>query len=116
MTTYSFDRGPIKGVFIGGGLRDEAGRIAGYAYNPTTLGLDVTKPFDGPNDTHYDLWLGYNKKFALARKVNWRIQLNLRNVGESTRLVPVRYQPDGTMALSRIQEGMTWALTNSFEF
>ena len=116
VTTYSFDRGPIKGVFIGGGLRDEAGRIAGYAYNPTTLGLDVTKPFDGPNDTHYDLWLGYNKKFALARKVNWRIQLNLRNVGESTRLVPVRYQPDGTMALSRIQEGMTWALTNSFEF
>jgi hypothetical protein len=48
--------------------------------------------------------------------VNWRVQLNLRNVGESANLVPVTMNPDGSVALSRISEGMTWFLTNTFEF
>ncbi len=114
VTSYTFDRGPIKGLFVGGGVRLEAGRILGYRYNPATLSLNVNQPLMGPNDEHYDFWVGFNRK--ISRKLDWRIQLNLRDVGESTKLTPVRYQPDGTLALSRIQQGMTWQLTNSFEF
>jgi hypothetical protein len=116
VTTYSFTHGPIRNTFVGGGLRMEAGRIVGYQYDPTTFALNVSKPYIGSNDTHYDLWIGYKAKFALSKKVDWRIQLNLRDVGESTKLVAARYQPDGTLALARIQQGMTWALTNSFDF
>ena len=84
--------------------------------NSPTLGtLDVTKPWIGPNDEHYDLWFGYSRR-VFANKINWRIQANLKNVGESTRLVASQYEPDGSLALSRIQEGMTWELTNSFDF
>jgi hypothetical protein len=115
ITTYQFDRGKLKGYFIGGALRVEAGRIEGYQYSPTLGTLDVTKPWMGPNDTHVDLWFGYSRRI-FANKINWRIQANLRNVGESTRLVASQYQPDGSLALERIQEGMTWELTNAFDF
>jgi len=115
ITTYTFDRGKLKGYFIGGAARLEAGRIEGYAYSPTLGTLDVTKPEMGPNDEHYDLWFGYSRR-VFANKINWRIQANLKNVGESTRLVASQYEPDGSLALSRIQEGMTWELTNSFDF
>jgi len=97
-------------------MRLEAGRILGYRLDPKTLVLDVNQTLVGPNDDHYDLWLGYERKMSYHHKINWRIQLNMRDVGESSHLVPARYQPDGTLALSRIQQGMTWQLTNSFEF
>jgi hypothetical protein len=61
------------------------------------------------------MWIGYSKKLAYQNVV-WRIQLNLRNVGENTRLVPAYYEPDGSLALARIQDGMSWRLSNSLEF
>jgi len=33
ITTYGFDHGIAKGVFVGGAFRDEAGRIIGYRFN-----------------------------------------------------------------------------------
>ena len=132
ITTYNFDRGLIKGWFVGGALRVEAARILGYHYDPTFVnvnstdpnyanvvavthgGLNVNEPFYGPNDTHFDAWLGYNRK--IYRNVNWRIQLNLQNVGEKDHLVAAGYEPDGSYALERIQLGMGWRLENSFDF
>jgi outer membrane receptor protein involved in Fe transport len=132
ITTYTLDRGPLKGFFLGGALRMEASRILGYKYDPnfknvnstdpnyadvavvTEGGLNVNEPFYGPTDTHVDAWVGYTHK--LAKKVNWRIQLNMSNVGEVDHLVPAQYEPDGSLALVRIQEGMGYRLENSFDF
>ena len=115
ITTYNFDRGPLNGCFIGGASRLEAGRIEGYAYSQTLGTLDVTKPWMGPNDEHFDIWFGYQRKIFM-KKIDWRIQANLRNVGEKTQLVPSQYEPDGSLALERIEEGMTWEIENSFTF
>jgi len=132
ITNYTFDRGPIKGVFVGGAFRVEAARILGYKYNPsfnnvnstdpnyanvvavTQGGLDVNQPFKGSDDTHLDGWLGYSRK--VYKNVNWRIQLNLRSIGEKDHLTAAQYEPDGSLALARIQEGMGWTLENSFDF
>jgi hypothetical protein len=132
ITTYSFDRGPIKGWFVGGALRIEAARILGYHFDPnfvnvnstdpnyaavaavTQGGLNVNEPFYGTNDTHLDAWLGYSRK--IYRNVNWRIQLNLQNVGEKDHLVAAGVEPDGSYALERIELGMGWRLENSFDF
>jgi hypothetical protein len=137
VTTYTFDHGVIKGGFIGGALRTEAGRIIGYKFNPnfqnkiatdpnyvtnlvpglaaiTTGGLDVNQPFRGANETHVDAWIGYSRK--LTKDINWRIQINLRSVGEKDRLVTAQTNPDGSMALARIVQGMGWQLTNSLDF
>ena len=61
------------------------------------------------------LWFGYQRRI-FANKINWRIQANLHNLFTKDHLVPAQYEPDGTLALARIQEGMTWQLTNSFDF
>jgi hypothetical protein len=137
VTTYTFDHGLIKGAFIGAGLRSEDGRIIGYKYNPnfvnaiatnpyyatnlvpgisalTTGGLDVSQPFRGPTDTHVDAWIGYSRK--VTKDINWRIQLNIQSVGEKDKLVAAQDNPDGTVALVRIQEGMGFRLTNAFDF
>jgi hypothetical protein len=137
ITTYSFDHGIAKGVFIGGALRVEAGRIIGYKYSSTVSnvnttdpnyatnlipgltelthgGLDVNQVFTGENEHHVDAWVGYSKK--ITRDINWRIQLNVRSVGEKDRLVASRINPDGSIALARIVQGMGWQITNTFDF
>jgi outer membrane receptor protein involved in Fe transport len=132
ISTYTFDRGPAKGWFVGGALRMEAARILGYRYDPnfknvnstdpnyanvlavTEGGLNVNEPIMGTTDTHLDAWVGYSRK--LYRNVNWRIQLNLQSVGEKDHLIAAGYNPDGSLYLARIQEGMGWRLENSFDF
>jgi hypothetical protein len=93
----------------------EAGKILGYSFDPTTNFLNVNSPWIGPTDTHVDGWVGYSRR-VFANKVNWRIQLNLRNIGEKAHLVADAVEPDGSIGLARIQDGTTWTLTNTFEF
>ncbi|HEY4299478.1 MAG TPA: hypothetical protein VGM73_01310, partial [Candidatus Didemnitutus sp.] len=114
ISTYAFDHGTLKGLFVGGAARLEAARIEGYHYSPSLGTLDVTDPWYGPRDSHFDLWLGY--KMKVRSNLEWKVQLNLRNVGETTKLVPSYYEPDGSIALARIQEGMTWELSNTLTF
>ncbi|HOG92080.1 MAG TPA: hypothetical protein PLE80_00755, partial [Opitutaceae bacterium] len=113
INNYSFDHGFLKGANIGVAYRWEDERVLGYGLD--SIGnLDVSQPLYGPTDEHFDLWVGYGRK--LTSKIDWRIQLNLRNVGERTKLVPVSLNPDGQMALARIQAGMGWSISNTFSF
>lgn len=115
ITSYTFNRGRLKGLMVGGAARFEAGRIGGYRYSSTLGYLDVNQPLMTKNDVHFDAWIGYSKKLAYHDLI-WRVQLNVRNVAEKTRLVRAYYEPDGSLALSRIQDGMSWRLSNSLEF
>lgn len=82
--------------------------------NSTHDNLDINKPYWSKSESYLDLWAGYERK--VSDKVNWRIQLNLGSVGTKPRLIPYSVQPDGSPAQYRIQEGMTWSLTNTFSF
>lgn len=121
VTTYTFDDGFAKGFFVGGGYRWEDKRVLGYAIAHNTSDptrpewvSDLDRPRYSETSDHYDLWFGYSRK--LSSKIDWRIQLNLRNVGESHHLVPVSVQPDGSWGLVRIEDGMSWRITNTFSF
>ena len=93
----------------------EAGRILGYPYS-TALGfLDVAHPFMGSSEQYFDGWIGYSRRL-FNNKINWHIQLNARNLFQKSHLEPDSLEPDGSLALARIQEGMTWQLSNSFEY
>jgi hypothetical protein len=118
---YSFDRGMWKGFNVGAAFRWQDRAILGYGISkaptvldPNNVKLDVDKPIYGDVEYHTDLWVGYERK--LTSKVKWRIQANLRNVGENVHLTPISVEPDGSPAAQRIQEGMTWSLTNSLMF
>lgn len=114
INNYNFSSGFLKGANVGGAYRWEGDRVLGYEYSAVDKSLDVTKPYKGGSEDHLDIWIGYGHK--VTKKLDWRIQVNLRNVGEHRGLVPVNINPDGTVALSRIKEGMGWTVTNTFTF
>ncbi len=114
ISNYAFSEGALKGANVGIAYRWEDKRILGYAYDDDLGVLDVNQPYYGPTDDHFDLWIGYGRK--ITKDVYWRIQLNMRNVGEKNHLVPVNINPDGEVALSRIQDGMGWQITNTLSF
>lgn len=114
VTNYKFDRGLLKGFNVGGGYRWQDGKILGYALNQAQDNLDVNKPFWSKSEDWVDLWAGYERDIRSG--IRWRIQLNLRNVGENPHLSPISIQPDGSGAQYRIEEGMAWTLTNTFSF
>jgi len=114
ISNYNFTGDNFKGFNIGGAFRYQDEQILGYGLKDDKSGLDVEKPLYGDNETHFDLWLGYER--AVSDKVNWRIQLNVRNVGEDVGLTPISANPDGTYAAQRITEGMAWSVTNTFRF
>jgi hypothetical protein len=77
--------------------------------------FDLSKPFYGPSEDAIDLWVGYSRK--LTAKIDWKIQLNVRNVGDGDGIIPITVQPDGvTPAAYRIKPSQEWSLTNTFSF
>jgi hypothetical protein len=114
ITNYNFRTGSLKGFNVGGSYRWEDKQILGYGLKSDLSGLDVNKPFSGGSEDHVDFWVGYERQ--LTKAVKWRIQVNLRNVGESPGLIPISINPDGEIAAQRITEGMGWGITNTFSF
>lgn len=126
IANYDFSTGVLKGVNMGAGLRWQDKVIIGYTpkyfigdketdpFTATTVKYDLSKPFYGPAETNIDLWVGYTHR--INKTLNWRTQLNVRNVGKKNSLIPITVQPDGTVAAWRIAPTMLWTLSNTVEF
>jgi outer membrane receptor protein involved in Fe transport len=120
VTNYTFDREFLKGLGVGAGYRWQDKVVIGYPVvpnptNPTLASFDLTKPYYGPAEDAVDLWISYERK--LTKKVDWKIQLNVYNVGKRDRLIPISVEPDGhTWAAARIAPVQEWQLSNSFMF
>jgi hypothetical protein len=119
VTNYDFTGDRLKGLSIGGGIRYESEVVLGYPptgnpNDPTKVEYDLENPYKGPAETHFDLWVGYSRR--LSDKVNWRIQFNVRDAFESAGLIPISYQPNGTVAAYRIVSGQSFSLSNTFSF
>lgn len=132
VTNYRFTEGFLKGSSAGLSYRWEDKSVIGYGvtesepevYVDTSTGrrslsaavgrLDVNKPYYSDVESHVGLWVAYGRRFG--KRIDWKIQLNLSNVGESPRVLPVTVNPDGSGAAYRIADGTTWQLTNTFRF
>jgi len=119
VTNYDFTEGRLKGFSAGAGLRYQSDVIVGYPptgnpNDPTTVEYDLDNPYRGPAETNIDLWVGYTRR--LSERVNWRIQFNVRDAFQSKDLIPISYQPNGTVAAYRIVSGQSFTLTNTFSF
>ncbi len=124
---YDFSEGWLKGVNVGMAYRWQDKVIVGY--KPlyyigdkltdnwglaTVAKFDLNSPYYGPAEHNVDLWVGYTRK--LSQKLTYRVQLNVRNVGQHNSLIPVTVQPDGAVASWRIAPTQIWSLTNTIEF
>ena len=114
ISNYSFRTGFLKGAGVGAAYRWQDKVVIGY---PVLAGgtYDLSKPFYGPTEDAFDMWLSYEHK--LTSKINWKIQLNVRNLFAKDEVIPISVQPDGeTWAMCRIAPSREWFLTNTFSF
>lgn len=116
---YTFTDGKFEGLGIGASYRWQDKVAIGYPLIPLTdteYTYDLEDPIYGPSEDFIDLWASYNLK--LNDKVDWRIQLNIRNAFADEKLIPIAVQPDEnhTIAGARIAPTQEWYLTNTFSF
>ncbi|GAB5559202.1 MAG: hypothetical protein SynsKO_08490 [Synoicihabitans sp.] len=119
ISNYDFTEGRLKGVNVGAAIRWQDNVIIGYPpvavpNDPNSISFDLASPYNGPAETNIDVWVGYRRK--LSERIDWNIQLNVRNLGEGNSLIPITVQPDGTPAGYRIAPYQTWQITNTFRF
>jgi len=122
-TNYEFDRGFVKGVNVGGGVRYTGPEILGYpptgnpALPPPYL-PNLSAPEMLGSETYFDLWIGYHRK--LTNKIGWNIQVNVANVGRGNYLIPVSYQAPingvASPAFYRIGPTQQFTVKNVFSF
>ena len=128
LTNYTFQKGRLKGLSIGGSYRWQDEAVAGYQSlldpstyarpNATTANIvfpDLTKPIFTPSIDALDLWASYYMKIYKG-KVGMKIQVNVRDVMEDGGLQAVIFNQDGTPAQYRIVEPRTWFITTTFDF
>lgn len=115
VANYSFSEGMFKGANIGGSYRWQDKNVTGFKLNSAKNGYDVNDPWFGPKETAFDLWIGYGRKI-FSDKINWRMQLNVRDLFAKNSLIPITVQPDGSPAAFRIHEPRVISLSSSFEF
>ncbi len=118
VTNYDFDRGVLKNVNVGAGVRYQSSQIIGYApmagATIANFQLDLDNPYRSPALTDFDFWVGYRRR--IWKNINWNIQLNVRNAFQGNELIAITTQPDGSPATYRIRPPQVIQLTNTFDF
>jgi catechol 2,3-dioxygenase-like lactoylglutathione lyase family enzyme len=118
ITNYNFTEGFLNGFNVGGGVRWQDKVVIGYppidGAVPGTISFDLSRPYYGPSETNYDFWVGYGRR--LTSRIDWRIQLNVRNAFQGNNLIPITVQPDGSPGGYRIGPRETWTISNTFSF
>lgn len=116
VTNYDFRNGTLKGFSVGGAYRWQDKIVVGYPITGTgdAAFFDLKNPYKGKAEDAFDVWVGYERR--ISRHLNWRVQLNVRNVFASDDLIPVTVQPDGSPGTSRIPEPRVITLTNTLKF
>ena len=122
ITNYTFRDGGLKGLSIGGAVRYQDEFAGGYPLiNDVDRGLvlpDTDNPWFGKRTMSFDATIGYRRKLDILGGVNWRMQINMRNLQNvrNDGIQVTRIQPDGTAARARFSAPAQYWLTNTFSF
>jgi hypothetical protein len=123
VTNYRFGSGSIlaeklKGWSIGGAIRWQDKLGIGYPTTRDTDGsvqLDLARPFYAPAETNVDVFASYERK-VWNNRINWKIQLNVRNLIADDTPIAIGVQPWGDISSVRLAPERRWYVTNSFTF
>ena len=116
-TNYDFNDGILKGFGIGGSYRYQSAVATGYENEVNADGVVLpilSKPHWGPDSWNGDIWLSYKR--PLTDKIDWKIQLNIRNFLGDDDLIPIVTNPDGNVAAYRNSNPRDTFLTSTFSF
>ena len=119
VTNYTFVEGPLRGFGVGGATRWMSESHIGFPIirdsDTGDLREDITNPFQGPTEQFWDFWLSYQRPL-FDGKVDWKLQLNIKNAFTHDDAVPVLNQPDGSIAAIRILDPRRITLRSTISF
>jgi outer membrane receptor protein involved in Fe transport len=117
-STYKFDEGLLKGFGAGGALRWQDSIATGYQLSINSDGIqvpDLANPYYGSDELNGDVWVNYSRPLRDGA-IDWKIQLNVRNLIGDQDMIEVVRNPDGRQAISRNPNPKEVFLTNTFSF
>lgn len=117
LTDYTFDRGRLKGLGVGGAVEYDGQTNAGYygdTANLNSLGQiaspNINEPIYVPGRFHLDLWASYQFELPWS-KLNAQVQFNVSDVTSNGYLQPISFNFDGSPAAEMIVPPRQYALT-----
>lgn len=120
---YTFDGGPLKGVFVGGGARwQERNNVQPELLGRDASGKDILGGMlRGPQIFDVDALLGYSTRLKakfFGNNVALRVQLNVRNLFDNDDVQVIRFNRAGDGGYWRVvaREPRSFRLTTSFDF
>jgi iron complex outermembrane receptor protein len=120
LTNYDFQEGGLKGFSAGGYINWQDKSTIGYAFDEIGA-VNVDMPFVGDSLLDTGLHFAYKRKIR-NEKIDWKIQLNIRNLLDDTDPVAVRADEHPTQNdvaqnwAYRIVEPRSFVLTNTFSW
>lgn len=113
-TNYEFTEGALKGFSLGSGLRWRDRAMVGA----NALGDQRYEQRFAPDQWYIDLAIGYRRQLEFAgRTVNWRINLNIRDIGLHDDIYEIRAVRDLSAPLDFAYDVQPrFQLTNTFRF
>ncbi len=128
VTRYEFSKGRLKGFSVGGSYLYRSASVVAYpqiaadnqfpitGVTPFSATIDdQNNPIMGGTITTCDFFTGYTRKL-LKGKIQWRVQLNVRNVLGNDDPILQRALTTGEGAIYMMPEPRTFILSNSFIF
>lgn len=118
VNSYRFTDGLLKGWSVGGAVRWQDKAAVGYNAKRNEFGVivqDTNRPIFGPTELTTDGFVTYTRKI-LKDKVRWRAQLNVFNLLNDTKEIPTAIDDDFVVVARQLQNGLTFRITNTFEF
>jgi len=122
LTNYTIDRGPLRGVGLGGALQFAGRATAGYYGSLTNLNSsgqiaapNISAPIYTPSELHLNLWLSYAFRLPWSH-LRAKVQLNVADLTSNGYLQPVSYNYDGSPAAERIIPPRTFTFTTTVRY
>ncbi len=107
---YRFTSGVLRGVSVGGGVQWRDRNLAGYTTDDPTTSEIIW----GGKYLNVDLTLGYGRE--LNRNVDWRVQLNVKNLLDNNDIYITQKNQDGSTRSYRLRDPRQIIVTNTFSF
>ena len=119
--SYDFSReGRLGGFSVGGSMNARGRAIDGFATDSSNV-LIATAPFYAPAYVTFGSWVSYKRKL-FKNRVDWRLQLNVRNLLDDYTLTPLNTvdSRDGkhtpNVAIYTLKEPRTYVFASTFKF
>jgi hypothetical protein len=123
LTNYTFDRGLLKHLSLGGAVTYDGEATAGYYGNSAELNSagqiaapNIDEPIYTPGKFHIDAWTAYSFRMKWMRNVMCKLQFNVQDLTSNGYLLPVSYNFNGTPAAERIIPPRSYSVTARFSF